>query len=292
MALGAVVEVTVATRDVAESVRFAGEAFGWQVVASGPGWAVVGASPDGDGRVRFVEVEAGEDTPHPRFRDPGPRMLGIYSTDLRRTERLVTAAGGRVGPVAAFDAGFDEPMEERLAWGTGADDLIWTIPDYEPRLPTPVIEADPSRPHGELHSAVLNVTDTDAALDLLVGAGGMTVVFDGVMGSEQIERMLDLPPGARLRNVVLGGEGLPPGRLELVEVFDAGDDVRPQRGAGITRLLMAADDVAADGARLADAGAAQVGPDVYAGPAGVEIALVPAASTAAAAGAGQARNGV
>lgn len=271
MALGSVVEAVVGSRDLAAAKRFAHEAFGLEALAEGDGWALLGVPGSPSGRLRLVAVAESSRPPAPAFWEAGPRLIGIYATDLERTERQVRAAGGWAGPVGTFDIGYPEPLEERLV--RGADDLWWTVPDYEPRLPTPALEADPGRAHGELHSAVIVVEDADAALALFAGAGGMEVVFDGEVGGEEIEEMLGLPPGGSLRNIVLAGAGLPPARLELLEIHGTPPDPPRRRPVGLRRIVFEVADVAAETAALVAAGAAPLAGGVLEGPAGIEIEL-------------------
>lgn len=269
MSLGSVLEAVVASRDTAAAARFLSEAFGWEVLGSGQDWTLTGLPGSPAGRVRLVAAEEDVRLPEPVFWEPGPRLLGIYSTDLDRTEEQVTRAGGRVGPIATFDAGLSTPLRERLAWGP--DDLLWTIPDYEPRLPTPAIERDPSRVHGELHSAVIVVERMDSALEFFVTAGGLDVVFDGEVGGPEIEAQLGLAPGVTLRNAVLGGDDLAPARLELVQVFGAEPPPPARRRIGLRELVFGCDDPATTMDALLRAGGTRRGPARLGGPGGIDL---------------------
>ena len=94
MALGSIVEATVASRDVAAGVAFARRVFGWEIVGNDAGGVVLGVPEVPVGRVRFVQAAADPGYPAPALWERGPRLLGVYSTDLDRTGQLVEAAGG------------------------------------------------------------------------------------------------------------------------------------------------------------------------------------------------------
>lgn len=269
MELGPIREVAVLSRDVERALGFCRGAFGWETLARGASGALAGVPGAAHGRVRFVAAPADPGLPAPLPWEPGPRLLGVYSRNLEKTREAVAAAGGGAGPIVEY--AIHKPMRELLA--SGPDDLFWTIPEAVLPLPSPALEGDPGRLHGELHSAVLVVPDVDAALGLFEGAGGMKVLFDGELGGEPFERMLGLPRGARFRIAVLAAPGLGPARLELIRFSGVPGAPARERAIGLRRLGFAVEHPAGASAALERAGARPVGPGLLVGPAGIEIEL-------------------
>jgi predicted enzyme related to lactoylglutathione lyase len=277
MALGSVVEATVASRDVKRAVDFHKQAFGLEVLEEEGPDVVMGALGVPYGQVRFVPAESDPLVEPPTPWEIGPRLLGIYSRDLEGTKAAVEAAGGRVGPIASYDIG--KSMSELVAYAP--DDLLWTVPlTPSPRRPSPALDGDPNRPHSELHSAVVNVDDIDAALGLFARAGGMKVLFHGPFSGEFIERLIGLPPGASLRIAVLSGQDERPARLELMQFFDVTGGERRERSVGLRRIRFDVEGAERVASELVEAGAVRVGPTLLEGPGGIEIALQDAAEVA------------
>jgi len=273
MSLGSVVEATVASRNVTRAVEFHQRAFGLEVLREEGADVVIGVRDVPFGRVRFVPAASDPPVASPTPWEIGPRLLGIYSRDLVRTRAAVEAAGGRAGPIASYAIG--KLMQECVAHAP--DDLMWTIPHTLTRRPSPAFDADPTRLHSELHSAVITVDDLDAALAVFAGAGGMRVLFQGPLGGETIERLIGLPPGASLRVAVLSGQDERPARLELMQFLDVPGGQRRERAVGLRRIrydVTAPERVAAE---LAQAGATRVVATLLTGPAGIEIELRDAA---------------
>jgi catechol 2,3-dioxygenase-like lactoylglutathione lyase family enzyme len=272
MALGPIVEAVVGTRDVAASVAFAAAVFGLAPVeALGPS-ALLGVPGVATGRVRFESAPGDEGHQAPELWEIGPRLLGIYSRDLVETKRRVEAAGAQIGPITSYPYGTS--MQEAVVRGPG--DLFWTVPQVTPRRPSPALDADPHRLHGELHSAVINVDDMDGAVRFFADAGGLVSLFDGTLKGEPFERMMGLPKGASLRIAFLSSTDQAPARLELMQFFDVPTAPLRHRSVGLTRLSFAcpASDQPSTRARLVDAGAARDQNDRLRGPAGIVIELV------------------
>ena len=264
MPLGAIVEAVVATPDVEASARFVEAAFGLSRLHSSP---LLGVSGVASGRVRFEKV-APDGFPPPRIWETGPRLLGIYSRDLNQTKRLVESAGGAIGPLVSYPYGAGTMSEAVVR---APHNLLWTVPQPASRRPSPALDADEQRLHGELHSAVINVTDVDSALRFFVGAGGLTSLFDGVLSGEPFERMMGLPAGVSLRIAFLAAQNQAPARLELMQFFDTPREPGHKRTMGLSRLVFSCpkDDIEATRDRLLAAGGAASPDGRIIGPAGI-----------------------
>jgi catechol 2,3-dioxygenase-like lactoylglutathione lyase family enzyme len=268
LALGCILEAVVGSRDLARSRTFHGQAFGFEVVAAAGGEVLMGAAGVATGRLRLVPAASDPPLPPPSPWELGPRLLGVCSRDLARTRTAVEAAGGWVGPAVRYPYG--DFMEECLARGT--DDLLWTIPNVRPRRPSPALDADPARLHGELHSAVINVADMGRALAFFAGAGGLEVLFDGEMSGDAIETMIGLPKGARLRLAFLAGVDHAPARLELMQFFGVPVE-RRERPVGLRGLVFASPEPEEALRALLEAGGRPLGRDRVLGPEGIEIGV-------------------
>jgi len=264
---GAILEAVVASRDVPRSLAFHREVFGLDVLEQDASSALLGVAGSPSGRVRVVASPSDPAVPPPVPWEIGPRYLGIYSRDLAVTRRAIEKAGGKAGPAVRYPYG--QFMEECVA--SGVDDVLWTIPNVSPRRPSPALEADAQRLHGELHSAVIVVEDVDPALALFAAAG-LKVLFDGRLSGEAFETMIGLPKGASLRLAFLAAPRETPARLELMQFFGVPDAPPVERSVGLRRLVFAAADVGETGRRLIAAGVRRAG-DAFVGPAGIEIAL-------------------
>ena len=274
MALGPILEAVVGTVDVDASVAFAASAFGLASLESSDASTVMGVPGVATGRVRFESVPGDEGQPSPELWETGPRLLGIYSRDLRETKRRVEAAGGQIGPITSYPYGAS--MQEAVVSGPG--DLFWTVPQVTPRRPSPAFDRDPDRLHGELHSAVINVDDMDTALRFFVDGGGLVSLFDGTLAGEPFERMMGLPKGASLRIAFLSSVDQAPARLELMQFFGVPKAPLRHRGVGLTRLAFACPEreQSSTRARLVEAGAVSDEQTRLHGPGGIIIELVAA----------------
>ncbi|HEY8533119.1 MAG TPA: FAD-dependent oxidoreductase [Micromonospora sp.] len=283
MSLRHVHEVVVASADVAAAVQFHRQAFGFEVLAGSVDSAdgvLLGVPGSPSGRLRLVPASAAPTTP-PNVWDPGPRLLGIYSRDLDATVEAIAAAGGapRTPVTYAYGGG---SLSELVA--RGADGVWWTIPKAVAgaHRPSPALEGDAQRLHSELHTVVLVVDsqEHDAAVQFFTSAG-MRAIFDGTMAGAEFEELVGMPPGAQLRLAFLVGPDAAPARLEIMSFTGVPVTPRTAEPVGITRIVFAADDPSATRQALLAAGAEDLGDGVLRGPVGVEIALVPAAETAA-----------
>lgn len=274
MALGPIVEAVVGTRDVDASSAFAAKAFGLAPIEVRDSSALLGVPGVATGRIRFELAKGDEGHPPPELWEIGPRLLGIYSRDLLETKRRVEAAGGQIGPITSYPYGTS--MQEAVVRGPG--DLFWTVPQVTPRRPSPALDADPDRLHGELHSAVINVDDLDAAVRFFVDAGGLVSLFDGMLQGEPFERMMGLPEGASLRIAFLSSIDQAPARLELMQFSGVPEAPLRHRSVGLARLSFVCpmSDQPPTRARLVDAGATMSDRDRLRGPAGILIDLVEA----------------
>ncbi|GII86145.1 hypothetical protein Ssi03_41350 [Sphaerisporangium siamense] len=272
MSLGAVVEAVVACRDVEASVAFHTRAFGLDVIERNEEEALLGVGAGATGRLRLVPAPAGaEAVEDPRVWDIGPRLLGMYSRDLARTTRMIDEAGGRSLPVATYPYG-SGTMSECVA--LGSDGVWWTLPQAgAAHRPSPALEGDPDRLHGELHTAVIVPDDHEQALRFFTDGGGLSVLFDGEMNGETFERMVGMPSGASLRLTFLLSADQAPARFEImsftgVEAADLSD-----RPLGLRRVVFATGDPAAMAERLVAHGGVRLGERLVHGPAGLEVEL-------------------
>ncbi|GGM45873.1 hypothetical protein ACFFX1_22135 [Dactylosporangium sucinum] len=284
MPLGRVLEAVVACRDVQASVDFHTTAFDLDVIERTSDNALLGVAGVATGRLRLVPAPAAARVlPDPQVWDIGPRLLGMYSRDLAASIRGIDDAGGRARPSVTYPYG-SAHLTECVALGT--DGVWWTMPQAgAAHRPSPALERDPQRRHGELHTAVIVPADHDAAVDFFVRAGGLSVLFEGEMSGDPFDRMVGMPAEASLRLTFLVPKDQAPARLEIMSFRGVSAADESQRQLGLRRLIFAADDVEATRAALLGAGATAVDATWLRGPAGLEIALRPdeAATTASAA---------
>ncbi|MFC3542862.1 hypothetical protein [Nonomuraea ferruginea] len=268
MSLGAIVEAVIACRDVGASAAFHARAFGLDVLADDGKEALLGVEGVDTGRIRLVP---GADAPDPQLWDVGPRLLGMYSRDLARTTRLIDEAGGRSREIVTYPYGAASLTE---AVALGADGVWWTLPQAGAgHRPSPALERDPGRLHGELHTAVIVPRDHDAALAFFTAGGGLKVLFDGEMSGPPFDRMTGMPADASLRLSFLVSADQAPARLEIMSFtgVDAAD--LSDRPLGMRRVVFAADDPVAMAAELERHGGERLGELLLRGPAGLEIQL-------------------
>jgi catechol 2,3-dioxygenase-like lactoylglutathione lyase family enzyme len=288
--LGPVVEAIIASRDLPRSVDFYRRGIGWEVLEDAGDGVVMGVPGTETGKIRLVRAAADSNLPAPEIWEIGPRLLGIYASDLARSQEQIRAAGGWSGPIIGYDleghqaarlykpGGPAYPVEI-LARSTDADDLILTIPGYPERYPTPALEREPDRTHSELHSGVVVVEDVDQALAVFHEAGGMELILDVVVGGPEVEELCTLPPGGSLRIGFVAGEGRAPGRIELLQFYGCPPAPYRNRPVGLRRLAFVVADPDGMADRLAAAGAEKLGPGLLRGPGHIEIELRPDART-------------
>ncbi|MGI5158906.1 VOC family protein [Microbispora sp. CA-102843] len=272
MSLGAVVEAVIACRDVEASIAFHTRAFDLDVIERNDTEALLGVRGVETGRIRLVPAPAdAAEAADPRVWDIGPRLLGIYSRNLAQTTQKIDEAGGRSLPIATYPYG-SGTLSECVA--LGADGVWWTIPQAgAAHRPSPALEGDPDRLHGELHTAVVVPADHEQALRFFADGGGLSVAFDGEMNGETFERMTGMPGGASLRLSFLVSAGQAPARFEIMSFtgVDAAD--LSDRPLGLRRVVFEADDPASTAARLEAHGGVRLGERVVRGPAGLEVEL-------------------
>jgi len=269
MPLGAVIEAVVATRDPAASIDFHTRAFGLEVLERDAGGALLGVAGSPTGRLRLAAAPGVPATPAPRIWDIGPRLLGIYSRDLERTAAAIDAAGGTSRDRVTYPYGA-ATLSEFVA--LGADGVWWTIPRAgAAHRPSPALEGDARRLHGELHTAVLVPDDHDAAVAFFTGAGGLEVLFEGEMSGDPFDRMTGMPEGAALRLTFLVARGHPPARLEIMSFRGVEAADRTASPLGLRRLVFASDDPGATLDDLVKAGATRLDGTTLRGPAGIEL---------------------
>jgi hypothetical protein len=285
--LGPVVEAIIASRDLGGSVDFYRRGIGWEVLEEGPDGIVMGVPGVETGRIRLVPAAADPGLPPPEIWEIGPRLLGIYASDLARSQEQIRAAGGWAGPIIGYELERIKPRLYKPGGPTypveilarGADDLILTIPGYPERYPTPALEREPDRVHSELHSGVVVVEDVDQALAVFHEAGGMELILDVVVGGPEVEELCVLPPGGSLRIGFVAGEGRAPGRIELLQFYGCPPAPYQNRPVGLRRLAFVVADPDEMAGRLEAAGAEPLGPGLLRGPGHIEIELRPDART-------------
>lgn len=272
--LGSVLEVTVASRDLERQIRFCRAAFQLEPVAREGETVLLGVPGSARGRLRLVQAAADPGLPAPEVWECGLQLLGVYSQDVPRTEKLVAAAGGRPRPHTSFDGGEMGHYTEGSA--RGYDDVTWVYPCPSKRLPSPALAREPSRLHSELHYVAVTTADVSAAIAFFAGAGGMTVIMDQEVEADWVCELIGVPPGTKARLACLAGADLAPTRLILSSYRGAQPttDAVPGRTVGIRRITFAADPAEWQ-ARLVGAGATALGNGLLRGPAGIEIELRP-----------------
>ncbi|TDC98271.1 VOC family protein [Actinomadura sp. 7K507] len=275
MPLGAVIEAVVATRDLGASIDFHTRAFGLDVLHRDAGGALLGG-PDGTtGLLRLVAAPDAPESPDPRVWDIGPRLLGIYSRDLERTAAAIDAAGGRSRERVTYPYGA-ATLSEFVA--LGADGIWWTIPRAAAgHRPSPALEGDAGRLHGELHTAVIVPADHDAAVEFFTAAGGLEILFSGEMSGDPFDRMTGIPADASLRLTFLVSPGHTPARLEIMTFAGVDAEDLTDRPLGLRRLVFASDTPDETRAALLKAGATALDGSTLRGPAGIELELRPEA---------------
>jgi catechol 2,3-dioxygenase-like lactoylglutathione lyase family enzyme len=270
-----ILEAVVHSPDVEASVAFNHRAFDLEVVDRGPAGVLLGVPGSSGGRVRMVPAREPGSEGLPAVWDLGPRLLGMYSRDVGVTVDRVTAAGGRARGPVAYAYG---PAEMREVLVQAPDGVWWTVPQVpQPPMtpqPSPALERNASRVHGELHTAVLVVANHDAAVRFFVDGGGMATVFNGEMSGETFERLVGIPAGAGMRLAFLVGPERAPARVEIMS-FSGVDSVdRTREPLGLRRLVIGARDVRRTRQALLAAGGTALPAGVVSGPGGVEIELV------------------
>jgi len=267
-ALGSVLEVTVASRDLERQRRFCQEAFQFETLARDATSVLLGVPGSERGRLRLVPARADPGLPPPDVRETGARVLGVYSRDVPRTHQLVTAAGVAPRPYTSFEVpGVGSYTEGSVH---AFDDLIWFYPCPSRPLPSPALAGDPARIHGELHYVALTVPEVAPALEFFAGGGGMKVILDEKIAETWACDLIGVPHGTKIHMVCLAGEDAAPIRLMLTAF--SGTQPPRAREVGIRRISFSADPAAIQD-RLVRAGAQSLGAGLLRGPAGVEIEL-------------------
>lgn len=263
--------------DLAASVRFHVEAFGFEVaeVREQSVLLTAGGSEVGRLRLELLDNPSGAGDADTAPWDPGARLLGIYSRDLDVTVEGMRAAGGEPRDAVSYPYG-SSTLSEMV--GRGTDGVWWTAPlaVTGQHRPSPAFASDPDRTHSELHTVVLVVDDHDEALRFFT-AGGLVTVFDGTMQGGQFEDLVGMPPGASLRLSFLGGEEHLPARWELMSFTGVSGVDRSASPLGIHEVRYRCQDVQRTRRALLDAGGTAPfdgAPDVVVGPVGVRIKLV------------------
>ena len=265
-------EVVIHVVDIEASAKFYIGAFDLQMLVNDGDSILLGVLNSPSGKIRLREVRAREGVA-PQVWDLGPRLLGLYSRDLTSTLKRIEEAGGKPRPLVSYPYGGGE-MREAIA--LGSDHVWWTLPEVGadgPRQPSPALEQNPARQHGELHSVVLVVEDVDQAINFFRDAGGMTLLFDGVMQGEVFEEMIGFPSGASLRIAFLAGPDKAPARIEFMSFEGVERSGNLKENVGIRRIVMNTSDLEATLAKFTELECRIISKNVIEGPAGIEVEL-------------------
>ena len=265
-------EVVIHVVDIEASAKFYICAFDLHMLAGENDSILLGVLNSPSGRIRLREVRAREGVA-PHVWDLGPRLLGMYSRDLSSTLKRIESAGGTPRPLVSYPYGGGE-MREAIA--LGSDHVWWTLPEVGadgPRQPSPALEENPARQHGELHSVVVVVEDVDQAIAFFRDAGGMTLLFDGVMQGEVFEEMIGFPSGASLRIAFLAGPEKAPARIEFMSFEGVERSEGRKDNIGIRRIVMNTADLAETLAKFVELECRMISENVIEGPAGMEVEL-------------------
>ena len=178
----------------------------------------------------------------------GPRLtgssLGLFSIDLyvhdmeecrRRTGAEWTGDGSEVYEFGG--GGGSVRVEEGLLWIADRVPLV-PVRAERPRA-TAAWAIDPARPSTELTSVVLATDDVDRAVRFLGPAGlGLPLIYDAVIDSPALARMIEGPAGSAYRLAFLGADDT--ARVEIIarqgppaHADDVRERQRPARATGI-----------------------------------------------------------
>lgn len=177
----------------------------------------------------------------------GPRLtgrsLGLFSIDLyvhdmedcRRRIGAEWSCGGR--EVYEFGGGGSVRVEEGLIWIADRVPLVFVRAE-RPRA-TAAWAIDSARPSTELTSVVLATDDVDQAVRFLGPEGlGLPLIYDVVIDSPGLARMIEAPDGSAFRLAFLGGDDT--ARVEVIArqgppgpTDDVREQQRPGRATGI-----------------------------------------------------------
>ncbi|WP_256839396.1 VOC family protein [Ornithinimicrobium faecis] len=281
-------EAHLVTQDPGASATFHRAAFGFTVVPDSGAGQLLAVPGSTGGRLRLLPSQeegpsATQDQPadHPALWDPGTRLLGIYSRDLTDTVARAAAAGARCRRPVTYAYGAAAMSELVLQ---GPDGVWWTVPAVPQTpmtpQPSPALDADSERLHSELHSAVLVVSDHDAAVRFFVEGGGMSVVFDAPMAGADFEDLVGMPEGAVLRLAFLVGPDRAPGRIEVMSFEGVEQIDRSVESRGVTALVLGVRDLPGTMRALLAAGGERVSDTVLRGPGGLTVELVEDGGTA------------
>lgn len=141
--------------------------------------------------------------------------IDLFSTDLEASLEIAAAGGWPATPIATHQFG---PLVIREVEIRGPDELILTLLETTARRPT-ILDAEPSRPHSELHALVWSVVGADEHLAFWQRKAGLVKVTDAVFESEGLGATLGLGAGrsVKARLIVLSDEADRPARFELIE---------------------------------------------------------------------------
>ena len=199
--------------------------------------------------------------------------LGYVLARSHITLKRIEEAGGKPRPLVSYPYGGGQ-MREAIA--LGSDHVWWTLPEVGvdgPRQPAPALERNPARQHGELHTVVVVVEDVDQAINFFRDAGGMTLLFDGVMQGEVFEEMIGFPSGASLRIAFLAGPDKAPARIEFMSFEGVERSEKLKENIGIRRIVMNTADLAETLAKFVELECRMISENVIEGPAGIEVEL-------------------
>jgi hypothetical protein len=101
----------------------------------------------------------------------------------------------------------------------------------------------------------------------------MGLYYDFLMDGKAIERVLDLPRGAKLEFLMFTGPGDMPMRVEVMKFLDVAGGEQRERPVGIRRITFAVEEPGRVAESLVAAGATRGDAGRVVGPAGLELEL-------------------
>jgi len=198
------------------------------------------------GAIRLVS------TPHPATApgafDRGAHAIDIYTTDIERSLKLAEHAGALGHGIGAYRVG---PLQIQEAKVVAPDHSAIVFIQVDRRRPS-LLDADPSRLHSEVHSAVFALDSVSGALSFWKDKAGLGLLLDATIREPAVARFMGLPrPDCALRLAVLADGAQQPIRLELLEFPEDAGPLRPgwPLAGGLFGIAFAVDSI--DAARAA-----------------------------------------
>ena len=187
------------------------------------------------GSIRLVcapGIQPARPGPQPRQMDTtGPFAIDFYVRGMRALHRRLRDDGYafRSQPQRYQLFGTTFEVDEMLL--EGPEGFLHALVEYLPRQHRCVLGERPDEQVSEVVAQVTVTDDLDAGLDLLRDGLGGQVYFDQQFSGPVIERLIDLPPGASFRAVIMRGPQRRNARMELMTQVGP----RPDANEGVRR---------------------------------------------------------